>query len=175
MRVQLDKAGRIVLTDFSPVQALKIAVKMEREGIDFYLDLKQEVRDEEARREIDFLIQQEREHLQTFSGLLGSIKETQEDAFEQDDIVDYMNTRVFDASQEKKAAEAMGHRHTALEEALDRERRSIVFYEGCLARTTDPGAQKAFERILAEENSHLKKFGELLRVKCIDGRGPCLL
>jgi len=58
---------------------------------------------------------------------------------------------------------------------MNMERRSIVFYEGCLNNTKDPAARKALAKILDEERSHLKKFGELLRLKCINSGEGCIL
>jgi len=175
VRAQISKDGRILLSDFSPVQAFKIAVKMEQDGIRFYKDLLGTVRDEEARAEIGFLVRQEQQHLDTFTRLLREQKEETADGFEEDDIIDYMNASVFEVSLRKETAGNMDHRHTAMEEALNLERRSIVFYEAC-ARSAGGGAPKgSFEKIIEEERSHLKKFGELLRVKCIHARGGCVL
>jgi len=175
MRVHLGKDGRIVVTDFSPAQAFKIAVKMEQDGMAFYADLQGKIKDDEARREIGFLIEQEQQHLAIFARLLNEQEGQGDDGFEEDDVVSYMNANIFDASDEKEAAGQMDHRHTALEEALNLERRSIVFYEGCLESTTDATARAAFTKIIEEEKQHLKRFGGLLRAKCIDGRGTCLL
>lgn len=174
MRVQMNKNGRIAVTDFSPAQAFKIAVKMEQDGMIFYRDLLASIKDGEARREIGFLIEQEEEHLKTFTRLLEERKGEAADGFEEDDIVTYINANVFDASEKKEAVGNMDHRHTALEEALNLERRSIVFYEGCAANATDPETKDAFIKIIEEEEQHLKKFGTLLRTKCI-AQGRCLL
>ncbi|MBI5873720.1 MAG: ferritin family protein [Candidatus Omnitrophica bacterium] len=175
MRVNIDKAGNITITDFSPVQAYKIAVRMEKDGIDFYSDLLKQVRDAGTQHEIEFLIEQEKAHLDTFQGLLNRVKETANDTFEEDDIVDYIKSRVFNAALEKEEAQKMEHRHTALEEAMNMERRSIVFYDGCLARSKDGDAKSAFKKILDEERKHLTKFAELLRIKCIDSGEGCIL
>ena len=175
MRVNIDKNGQITIFDFNPVQAYKIAVKMEKNGIEFYQDLLKQVRDEEARREIDFLIEQEQEHLKTFQELLNKEKEVTQDSFEEDDIVNYVNTHVFDSSSEKEKAKGMEHRHTALEEAMNMERRSIVFYEGCLLHSKGAQAKKAFKKILEEEKKHLSKFAELLRIKCVNSQKGCIL
>jgi len=126
VRVQMDKDGRIAVTDFSPAQAFKIAVKMEEDGLAFYKDLPGRIKDEEARKGIGFLIEEEEKHLETFTRLLREKEAQAQDGFEEDDIVSHMNTRVFDACEEKEAAHQMDHRHTALEEALDMERRSIL-------------------------------------------------
>ncbi len=175
MRVEIDKNGTIVIYDFSPAQAFKVAMRMEEDGIHFYEDLARKVKDEEARREIGFLVQEEKEHLKTFQGCLDAVRSGADDAFEEDDIVQYVSSKVFDASQETAEASRMDHRHTALEEALNMERRSIVFYEACLSRVSDPKARGAVTKILAEERKHLKKFGELLRIKCINSEKGCLL
>lgn len=175
MRVNIDKSGKIVISDFSPVQAYKIALRMEKDGMDFYRDLLKQVKDAEAIHEIEFLIAQEKIHLETFEGLLERVREASGDAFEEDDIVEYMNSRVFDRSKEKEEAVKMQHRHTALEEALDMERRSIVFYEGCLENARDPGAAAAFKKILEEERAHQATFAQMLRIKCINSGKGCIL
>jgi len=175
MRVNIDKAGKIALSDFSAVQAYKIAIKMEEDGIAFYKDLAANIKDKEAKREIGFLIEEEEKHLATFLGLLAGEKEIRGDAFEEDDIVNYMNAHVFDTSLEAEELPRMEHRHTALEEALHMERRSIVFYDECLAAAKDPQSKKAFKNIIEEERKHLNKFGQLLRIKCIDSGQGCLL
>ncbi|HAJ56365.1 MAG TPA: hypothetical protein DCL35_01185 [Candidatus Omnitrophica bacterium] len=175
MRVNIDKAGNIVILDFSPVQAYKIALHMEKDGIDFYSDLAKQVRDPETQHEIEFLIEQEGAHLETFQGLLNRVKEAVDDKFEEDDIVDYIKARVFNGALEKQEAEKMEHRHTALEEAMNMERRSIVFYDNCLAHSRDVDAKAAFKKILEEERKHLIKFAELLRIKCINSQKGCIL
>ena len=175
MRVQIDKNGNIIIFDFSPAQAFKVAVRMEEDGIRFYEDLAGKVRDADAGREIGFLIQEEKEHLKLFQGLLDAVKSGAEDAFEEDDIVQYISSKVFDASQETQEASRMDHRHTAMEEAMNMERRSIVFYEGCLSGSRDYKTKEAFTKILSEETKHLKTFAELLRIKCINSEKGCLL
>ena len=175
MRVNIDKKGNIVISDFSATQAFKAAIHMEEDGIRFYEDLAKKVKDAEARREIVFLIEQEKEHLKTIEDLLSVFKSVDEDPFEEDDIAQYVSSHVFDASREKEDAARMDHRHTALEAAMDMEKRSIVFYEACIAQATDAKAKGAFARILAEETDHLKKFAELLRIKCINSQKGCLL
>ena len=175
MRVQITKDGKIVIQDFSSVQAYKAAIKMEKDGIQFYKDLLKQIKDQGAKLEIDFLIEQELGHLKTFQDLLENEKETADDTFEEDDIVNYMHAKVFDYREEKTTTQKMSHRHTALEEAMNMERRSIVFYEGCLSQTKSTEAQKALDNILEEEKKHLKKFAELLRIKCINSQKGCLL
>jgi len=175
MRVQIAKDGKMVIQDFSSVQAYKAAIKMEKDGIQFYKDLLKQIKDQDARQEIDFLIEQELGHLKTFQDLLDKEKEIADDPFEEDDIVNYMHAKVFDYSQEKTTTQKMDHRHSALEEAMNMERRSIVFYEGCLGQTKIPEARQVLANILEEEKKHLKKFAELLRIKCINSQKGCLL
>jgi rubrerythrin len=175
MRVNVDKKGTIHISDFSPLQAYKIAIKLEEGGIAFYRDLGRQLKDEEARREIGFMIRQEEDHLKTFKAMLAEAKSSLDDAFEEDDIVDHLKTHIFDASVEKDVADRADHRHTTLEEALNMERRSVVFYQGCLDQTTDTAARKAFSRIIEEEKAHQAKFASLLRVKCLNSGDGCLL
>lgn len=175
MKVNVNEAGEIVIADFSSSQAFKIAIRMEKDGIAFYRDLQGKVKDQETMREISFLIQQEQEHLKTFQARLEEEKALVDDDFEEDDIVSFINSKVFDPGLEGACARAMDHRHTALEEAMAMERRSMAFYEGCYKNASAQEAKDAFEKIWREEKSHLKKFGELLRTKCINSDKGCIL
>lgn len=175
MRVNIDENGIIAISDFSPVQAYKIAVKMERDGIVFYRGLLESAKDQDAKNELDFLIKEEESHLNSFEALLSKEKEEAGDAFEEDDVVDYIKSRVFDASLKKAKLSEMEHRHTALEEAMNMERRSIVFYEACLSESKDEKSNSAFRAIIEEEKKHLSKFAQLLRIKCINSQNGCIL
>jgi rubrerythrin len=175
MKVTVDKKGRITLSDFSALQAYKAAIKLEEQGINFYTGLLKQVKPGDARLEIQFLIEQESSHRDVFLSLLEQEKESTDDAFEEDDIVDYLNSKIFDASGEKAAAIEMDASQTSLREAMNMERRSIVFYEGCLAQANDAKAKAAFTRIIGEEKKHLAKFAEFIRIKCIDSNKGCIL
>ncbi len=175
MKINIDKAGKITISDFSPVQAYKIAVKMERDGIVFYQGLLENVKDQDIRRELDFLIKEEESHLNIFQGLLSREKEESGDAFEEDDVVDYIKSRVFDASLKQAKLSQMEHRHTALEEAMNMERRSIVFYEACMDESKGEKEKSSFLAIMEQEKKHLYKFAELLRIKCINSQNGCIL
>jgi rubrerythrin len=175
MHVDIDKNGRITISDFSSLQAYKAAIKMEDQGIEFYAGLLKQVKAEDARHEIEFLIDQERSHRDVFQSLLDQEKESKDDAFEEDDIVDYLNSKIFDVSQAESAAREIDDHQTSLRQAMDMERRSIVFYEGCLAQAQGSSAREAFARIIGEEKKHLAKFAEFVRLKCIDSGKGCIL
>lgn len=175
MRLQINKDGSIAIFDFSPVQAYKIAVRLEEDGIRFYTELKKDLKEDTVRREVDFLIEEEKRHLKTFQVALAREKEAVGDDFEEDDIVAYLDSSIFDPSRKKEDAGKVQHRHTAWEEAMDMERRSIAFYEGLISSSVSPEAERSFCRILQEEEEHLKKFSGLLRAKCIDSGEGCLL
>ena len=175
MKIKIDETGKITIGDFSPVQAYKIAVKMERDDIVFYQGLLETIKDQEAKRELGFLIKEEEDHLATFQTLLSKEREEAGDAFEEDDVVDYIKSRVSDASLKKAKLSEMEHRHTALEEAMNMERRSIVFYEACVNESKDERSKLAFSAIIEEEKKHLSKFAQLLRIKCINSQNGCIL
>jgi rubrerythrin len=89
--------------------------------------------------------------------------------------VDYLNSKVFDVSGVGAAVQEIDERQTSLQEAMNRERRSIVFYEGCLAQTKDAKARAAFTKIIGEEKKHLAKFAEFARIRCFDSGKGCIL
>lgn len=175
MRFRIGKDNRIGIDDFSSVQAYKIAIHMEHSGIDFYRDLLSKVRDLKAKQEIEALLKDEQEHLGVFEDLLSAEKETSEDGFEEDDVVSFMNSKVFDPVLEKMKAENINYRHTALEEAVDMEIRTIIFYEGCLANSSDEKAKRAFKKIIEVEKEHARKLSDLIRSKCLSSKDGCIL
>jgi rubrerythrin len=175
MRVDIDKNGVLAISDFAAAQAYKIAIRMEENGIAFYTDLLRLIKDDGVRRELTFLVGEEEAHRVTFLDFLNQEKEEGIDTFEEDDIVSYIHSKVFDVSAEKPAAEAIKGVRTSMAEALNMERRSILFYEGCLKNSRDSRAQSAFVKIIAEEKGHLARFSELMRARCINSSDGCVL
>lgn len=166
MKVDIDKSGRITIFDFSSVQAYKIAVRMEQDGVEFYRAFAKKIKDKDLRRDIDFVIKEEEAHLELFEGLLAKEKEISGDDFEEDDIVSSINSLVFQESFQSG---------TPLYEAMNKEKRSIIFYTSCLARSKDPKVKKIFSSIIGEEQKHQEKFAGMLRDKCIKTKKECLL
>lgn len=175
MKVRLGKKGEIYISDFSSVQAYKIAVKTEASGIVFYNDLRKKAAEGAVRRELEALIREEETHRGVFESLLDEERGREGDAFEEDDIVSFMKVPVFDPAEEEAEAKRIKSGHTALEEARLLEERSIAFYEQCLQATKNPNAKKAFQNIIGEEKRHLATVAEWMRERCLKDKKGCLL
>jgi hypothetical protein len=132
MRVDIDKNGVLAISDFAAAQAYKIAIRMEENGIAFYTDLLRLIKDDGVRRELTFLVGEEEAHRVTFLDFLNQEKEEGIDTFEEDDIVSYIHSKVFDVSAEKPAAEAIKGVRTSMAEALNMSVAPFFFMKGVL-------------------------------------------
>lgn len=175
MKVRLGKKGEIGITDFSSVQAYKIAVKMEESGIAFYDGLRKKAAGGRVRRELEALIREEETHRGVFESLLEEERRREGDAFEEDDIVSFMEAPVFSSAEEKTGVTRIKKTSTALEEARLLEERSIAFYGQCLRATKNPNAKKAFQNIIAEERGHLATVAGWIRERCLKDKKGCIL
>ena len=95
-----DTGEGIQIYDFNPVEALKIARKLEREGIKFYGKLLEKTDDPKVKEALTFLKGEEEEHLRIFEKLL-----EREDAEavddDGDDLFESVDDGVFVLPQEK--------------------------------------------------------------------------
>ena len=66
----VDHNGKIVLKDFNPVEALRIAMYIEEEGARFYRELTNRTEDKQIRNELRFLWDEEEVHRDNFEKLL---------------------------------------------------------------------------------------------------------
>ena len=162
MDIKLLDDGRIELGDFNALQAYKIARKLEKDGIAFYQKLLSHLPNETVNSAVKYLLETEKEHLDFFEKKISEEEDTQEDGFEEEDIMDYMDTGVFVESDTSENSENIFLQTTsALHFGLTIEKRSIEFYKALLAHTTDARGKEALRDIIYEEQRHadtLKQF-----------------
>jgi rubrerythrin len=147
----------IQIFDFNPVEALKIARKLEREGINFYGDLLKKAEDPKVKEALNYLRGQEEDHLKIFEKLLErEDPETVDD--DEDDVFDCVDDGVFLLPQEKDLAADFD---SALELGVTIEKRSLAFYLELVKYTESEDGKKTINKIIEEEKKHwveLKKF-----------------
>lgn len=153
-----DSGEEIQIYDFSAVESLKIARKLEKEGIRFYETLLEKTGDPTAKEVFLYLLDEEREHLRLFEGLL-----EREDAGALDDdgegMLDTVDDGVFDLPQDGDWAADFD---AALRLGIAIEKRSLAFYLEVLKYTAGEEGKTTFKKIIGEERKHWEELKKLL-------------
>ena len=154
-----DTGEGIQIYDFNPVEALKIARKLEREGIKFYGNLLEKVDDPKVKEALSFLMGQEEEHLRIFEKLL-----EREDAEavddDGDDLLESVDDGVFLLPQESDLAADFDK---ALELGVTIEKRSLAFYLEVVKHTESEEGKNTIKKIIGEERKHWEELKRLLQ------------
>ena len=125
-----EKGADLVITDFSELETYKIAIKIEKDGISFYENLIKDEKHINAKQELEFLLQDEKKHLKTFEKHLYELREKENDNFETDDLLDYMDYGIFHPYQDiKDLSEILNDEKKALRLGIALEDKSIKFYK----------------------------------------------
>ncbi|MGR3317753.1 MAG: ferritin-like domain-containing protein [Candidatus Anammoxibacter sp.] len=154
----------IKIYDFNALQALKIGRRLEIEGIDFYNnalisgDVVDAVKDG-----LEFLIQEEKKHLTLLEDKIEEITAQEEDGFEEEDLEDFLNTKVFsDINNLKDKNEGFNNLQETIAFGLKIENRSIMFYKALLGHIDDKSGRAVVEELVSQESDHLQKLNTLM-------------
>jgi rubrerythrin len=164
--MRFDFTGEeIKIYDFNYLEAYKIARCMEREGIAFFEQVKTSIAASEIKEVIESLIKEEEAHLAFFQERIEDIQRYLEDGFDEDDLVDHVDTQVFSLFRETNIPEVLSDRRKALLFAILIEKRSVSFYQEILKRTEDETGRRAVQELILQEKKHEEKFKQLLEHK----------
>ncbi|MEI6633962.1 MAG: ferritin family protein [Chlamydiota bacterium] len=158
MRIE-ERSGALVVVDFDDLEACKIAVRIERDGMAFYEALAGRMTAAAARGSILSLASQERDHLEFFEGELARLRATKEDAFEEDDLASSLEYGIF--APYRDLAVALESPRKALRLGQIVEERSVQFYEACRGRVASDETKRQLDRIIAEERLHARRLKEM--------------
>lgn len=164
--MKFDVIGEdIKIYDFNALQAYKIGRHLEIEGIDFYNNLilcygnniNLTVKDG-----IEFLLQEEKKHLQLLEKKIEEITAQEEDGFEEEDLEDFINTRVFVNFNNLRERKGSFHNiQETIEFGIMIENRAIMFYRALLEHIEDKSGRNAVNELILEEMDHLRKLNTL--------------
>jgi len=154
------RGDEVVISDFSQLEAYKMARRLEMEGINFYNLLKSASRDPGTKAAIDALLAEEHKHLKFFEAKAEELA----GPFEEDSVVDEVDTGVFSSLGEPGyLSVVVNDRVKAIELGVLFENRSASFFEACMASASDLSAKGAFSDVIKEERGHAESLKELLR------------
>ncbi len=164
MKIIKNEEGKIEIADFDIIQSYKIAVNLEKEGIKFYADILNSSDDNKITEGIKLLLEQEKEHLKFFETEMAKELKTRRDNFEEDDIVDYMDSGIFSAYNAlKERSDILKSPFEVLGFGLMIENDSIAFYRTLRENTGDSRCIAALDRIINEENKHIERIDKLIK------------
>lgn len=162
MKIQ-ERGDKFVIVDFNELEAYKIATKIEKDGIRFYENLCEGIKDEDVKDKMKLLLQEERKHLNLFEDRLYDVRQRVEDSFEEDDLLSYMEYGIF---QPYQSIENMGEKIDDVKKALRLgiivEEKSIKFYQVCNDNVFSSETKKELQGIIEEEKRHKTLFENMI-------------
>lgn len=149
-------------------EALKVAMNLERDGIDFYTKVASLTRDFKTRDVFLGLLEDEKEHYRRFKELHDSLKDTPLRVLDVDEEVsDYLralvSTGIFDIEKVTKDSFKKLSDIDAILIGIQAEKESILFFTEAAKNSENPRGRKAFTTILKEEKKHLIRLNARLR------------
>lgn len=156
----------IKIYDFDALQALKIGRHLENEGIDFFNKLLThgKITDQDVKDSIEFLIQEEKNHLGIIEKKIDESTSLDEDGFEEEDLEDFIDTKVFSHFNDIKNRDEIFHNiQEAIEFGIMVEKKSIMFYKALLEHEENQTGREMIKELILQENEHLAKLKTYLK------------
>jgi rubrerythrin len=164
-------------TMFNDVEAAKIAVNMERNGLAFYTHAAARAKDPAVRKVFERLASDERDHIKVFEDLHERLLQEprREGYFDDEEIDRYMRrlveSHVFsDEGTARRLLDDTDSDIAALGLAMRVERDVMLYYQEMLHFSASAAAREVFQTIIQEERRHLVDLAERSE-KCENLRG----
>jgi rubrerythrin len=150
-----ERNNKLQIVDFNEMEAYKIASKIERDGISFYENLVNGIKDKGAKEKILYLLGEEKKHLSFFEACLSKTGEDREDGFEDDDLLSYMDYGIFQPYEHmNQMKDVIDDVDKALDIGIIVEDRTVKFYQACKDKVTSKDTKKELQNIINEEEKH---------------------
>lgn len=170
--MKLSNQGRdIHITDFNEIEALRLAMKLESDGIDYYSELSRKTKDEKIKKDFALFIKEEGKHFDKFKGWLEGLG-VEADGGDEEGLFDYFDTGVFgDISSVDKTLAKIKTDLDAIALAEWAELNSIKFYKAMYDKTTNEPGKNILKDIIKQEQEHLKAFAKYKDL--LEKKKPC--
>ena len=156
--------------NFNDAEALKIAISIEEEGLEFYSILMKSAKDTKVKEIFSKLASAEKEHLALFQKAYLEITSPSSSVVGCEDYtvdlyIKYLiDTGVFTQKGEaRRLATEIKTDADALKIGIQAEKDSILYYSEAAKNTKFETGKKAFEQLAIEEKKHLKLLAEQLK------------
>ena len=158
-------------TKFAPDEILKLAVKIEVNGGNFYRKVSYLYKDKNVNKVFNALALEEDKHKELFEGMLNNIKDKDYlDVYNDGEYQKYINSMANEvvftqASISKKLKEGFKGIEEVFDFALGIEEDSILFYSGL--KSSILKGENALNKIISEERAHFSMLSDL-KAKYLD-------
>ena len=156
--------------NFNDEEALKIAMNVEEEGLEFYTTLMKNTKDRATREVFSKLVSDEKEHLARFQKAYLEITSSKSmvEGFEDYTVDLYLkyliSTGIFARKGDaRRIANEVKTDIDALKIGIQAEKDSILYYNEATKNTRHPAGKKVFEQLVSEEKQHLRLLAEHLK------------
>ena len=152
---------------FKSSEIVKFAVQIEKNGRDFYDQASKGVKAESAKKIFELLSYEEQLHIAVFEGILNQLDKHEPAESYPGEYADYMLALVSESvftknKQGYEIARTIRNDKQALELAIGFEKDSILFYYE-MKRYVWEGFHKDVDKLIAQEQEHLKKLSDLMK------------
>ena len=156
--------------NFNDAEALKIAINIEEEGLEFYSILMKNAKDEKVKEIFSQLVSAEKKHLTLFQKAYAEITSPAStvqgcEDYTVDLYLKYLaDTGIFTKKGEaRRLAAEITTDVEALKIGIQAEKDSILYYSEAAKNTRHEGGKKAFEQLTNEEKKHLQWLASQLK------------
>ncbi|MDX9719279.1 MAG: ferritin family protein [Myxococcota bacterium] len=150
---------------YSEVELVDIAKQIERCGEAFYEQAIKHSKNPKIKALFEFLLKEEGEHAKAFEEMLASVRyagEWRTDPNYQAYLRTVVETRVFPTPEAaRKLVDDLGNEIDAIRFAISFEKDTVLFFHD-LRRMVREEDVPVIERLIAEEQNHLRVLGEML-------------
>ncbi|MEW6329336.1 MAG: ferritin family protein [Candidatus Micrarchaeota archaeon] len=136
------------------ISAFKSAISIEKKGIDFYSRAIRKVRDPNGKAVLEFLVSEEKRHLQFFE----TLARRHAPAVLRRQVKILKRPRIFPKPIEYHKRHEVAMDMKIMEEAIKTEKKSIALYESYKRELKGRELRSALQLIIDEEKQHLNWF-----------------
>jgi rubrerythrin len=169
-----NQGKNLIISDFDEIEALRLAMKLEADGIKYYSELSSKTKSEDVKKILRQLIEEEEKHAEKFKAWLEETirqkgLDVEADRGDEEGPFDFIDTGVFgDIWDVEKTLSSIKSDIDALSLGEWAELNSINFYKAILEKSGNEKGKTILKGIIKEEQNHLKTFArykELLEKK----------
>ena len=137
------------------MDALELAMKMEKDAITFYSEAAQKTKSPAGKKMFQTITEDEKRHLEMVSQLIKGLNITHQDASPMKNV-----KTVFDSMKDEmmKKVEATADELEAFKIAMNMEKEGMEFYKKTLAGAKTEKERTLLERLVVEEQQHYDIF-----------------
>ncbi|KPK68097.1 hypothetical protein AMJ71_05650 [candidate division TA06 bacterium SM1_40] len=146
---------------WSGAEALKIAIGIEQDGLEFYTHAAERAASREARELFRGLAKDERQHLETLEREIRPALESGDWGWSDNELIEaYLRSierpEIFPGERGGAGAERVEDDLEAIQIGIEAEKNSIKYYTTMAEQTAHAGGRQAFARLVQEEKAHLE-------------------